>query len=164
MNACLAGTVWQREDSRKVWVLSDYTHACGSPGRVITFRSEGSPEEKITTVNRLLRHCLPYDSSAQNIYESEDADYGNDGAGNGRMRFDTNFTGTLWRNSQSNKVVRVVADPAASSGNERRRLVVMVMQGDATGREHLSSPARLHHAYVPACPRAVQISNGTVSG
>lgn len=152
MNACLVGTVWQREDATRVWVSSDAAYRSGNPKRMITFRSEKTKEEKITTVNLLLRNCTPYDTLARDIY----------GAGNGGMRFDTNFTGTLWRNSQSNKVVRVVADPAASSGNERRRLVVKVVQGGAVGSEHLSSPARLHHAYDPVCSRGVQISDGTV--
>ena len=145
---------WLGEDATRVWVSSDAAYRSGNPKRIITFRSEGTQKEKITTVNLLLRNCTPYDTSARDIY----------GAGNGRMRFDTNFTGTLWRNPQSNKVICVIADVAAPSGNERRRLVVRIVQGDAVGREHMSSPARLHHAYEPVCPRAVQITNGTVVG
>ncbi len=170
----LYGTVWIRNDNgNKIVVTGDLSHMKGYLGRTIFIR-EGHPhaplgayEDKLTTPLKLVKNSTPVNSQARaaKMAISPEETTSNTSPIPLRdtrtgMRYDIDFRESVWRRTETGKVVQVTADPAAAMGNPRRKLLVVVIQGDNPGCEHYSSPERLRTAYEPVSVSAARIANG----
>jgi hypothetical protein len=151
----LYGTVWIRNDNgNKIVVTGDLSHMKGSLGRTIFIR-EGNPnvplgtyEDKLTTPLKLVKNSTPVNSQARaaKMAISPEETTSNTSPIPLRdtrtgMRYDIDFRESVWRRTETGKVVRVTADPAAAMGNPRRKLLVVVTippRNDCAPRTNLS--------------------------
>lgn len=162
----LQGTVWRRQDNgARVIVVFDPAHMGGNIQRTLFVQQTGNsaPADKPSTPKRLMHNCTPVNGTARAAYTAITLAEGTttDSAALPQgIHYSANFTGSHWRKTDNGKLVVVIADPSSAGGHPMRKLWVSVVTGDHAGKQHASSPHRLHTAYAPACDLAARISNG----